>query len=97
MLRHHRRARAAAVAGGFERLDRRRDRIAELEGDVAELADLGRRQRAYAVCVLATVADGRRRVVARRRGAASRTAVADRAGPAGASTATPTGRAGLGP
>lgn len=47
----------AAVAEGFERLDRRRDRIAELEGDVAELTELGRRQRAYARAVLATVAD----------------------------------------
>ena len=47
----------AAVAEGFERLDRRRDRIAELDGDVAELTELGRRQRAYARAVLATVAD----------------------------------------
>ena len=62
----------AAVAEGFERLDRRRDRIAELEGDVAELADLGRRQRAYARAVLATVADGVRAAESSRDGVVRR-------------------------
>lgn len=47
----------ATVAEGFERLDRRRERIAELEGDVAELEELGRRQRAYARAVVAALAD----------------------------------------
>lgn len=47
----------ATVAEGFERLDRRRERIAELERDVAELEELGRRQRAYARAVTAALAD----------------------------------------
>lgn len=40
------------VAEGFERLDRRRDALAELERDVDEVRQLARRQRAYAETVV---------------------------------------------
>lgn len=58
----------ATVAEGFERLDRRRDRIAELEGDVAEVDDVARRQRAYARAVSAAVAADVRRAESARDG-----------------------------
>lgn len=42
----------AAVAEGFERLDRRRDELAGLERDLAEVRQLTRRQRDYARAVV---------------------------------------------
>jgi uncharacterized protein (TIGR02680 family) len=48
----------ATVAEGFERLDRRRDELAALERDVAEVRQLARRQRAYAQAVTVAAADG---------------------------------------
>jgi hypothetical protein len=42
----------AAVAEGFERLDRRRAELALLESDVAQVQQLARRQRAYARAVV---------------------------------------------
>lgn len=42
----------AAVAEGFERLDRRRDELATLERDVGEIHRLAARQRAYARAVV---------------------------------------------
>lgn len=49
-------AEIAAVAEGFERLDRRRDELALLERDVAEVDGVSQRQRAYARAVVAAVA-----------------------------------------
>jgi len=46
----------AAVAEGFERLDRRRSALAELERDVDEARQLARRQRAYAQVVVVAAA-----------------------------------------
>lgn len=46
----------AAVAEGFERLDRRRTELAALERDVAEVRQLARRQHAYAQAVVLAAA-----------------------------------------
>jgi len=51
----------AAVAEGFERLDRRRAALEALEREVAEVRSLAGRQRAYARAVLARVAGRVRR------------------------------------
>ena len=46
----------AAIAEGFERLDRRRETIEQLEGDLREVEGLAQRQRAYALRVVTGVA-----------------------------------------
>ena len=56
----------AVVAEGFERLDRRRDELSALEAEVAAVAALARRQRAYARAVVAGVADEVREAESRR-------------------------------
>jgi len=61
-------AEIAAVAEGFERLDRRRDELALLERDVAEVDAVTQRQRAYAKAVVASVADDVRRAESARDG-----------------------------
>lgn len=58
----------AAVAEGFERLDRRRDELTLLEGDVNEIESLGQRQRAYARAVIGALADEVRRAASVRDG-----------------------------
>jgi len=61
-------AEIAAVAEGFERLDRRRDELALLERDVSEVDAVAHRQRAYARAVVAAVADDVRRAESARDG-----------------------------
>ena len=56
----------AAVAEGFERLDRRKDELRKLEAEVAAVTALARRQRAYARAVVAGVADEVREAESRR-------------------------------
>ncbi len=51
----------AAVAEGFERLDRRRDELARLEADLAEVTALAARQRGYSRTLVAAVAGEVRR------------------------------------
>ena len=46
----------AAVAEGFERLDRRKEELRKLEAEVAAVSALARHQRAYARAVVAGVA-----------------------------------------
>ena len=46
------------IAEGFERLDRRRDELARLESDLAQVRDLARRQREYARRVVVSAANG---------------------------------------
>lgn len=56
----------AAVAEGFERLDRRRAELAALEAELAEVRALEGRQRAYARSALAAASEGVRRAHTRR-------------------------------
>jgi uncharacterized protein (TIGR02680 family) len=56
----------AAVAEGFERLDRRRDQLDGLRGDLREVDALVHRQRAYARHVVAWLADEVRAAESRR-------------------------------
>jgi uncharacterized protein (TIGR02680 family) len=56
----------AAVAEGFERLDRRKDELVKLEAEVAAVSALARRQRAYARAVVAGVAHEVREAESRR-------------------------------
>ncbi len=51
----------ATVAEGFERLDRRREELAQLEADVREVVRLGARQRTYARALVAAHSDDIRR------------------------------------
>ncbi|HEY1830294.1 MAG TPA: TIGR02680 family protein [Acidimicrobiales bacterium] len=46
----------AAVAEGFERLDRRKDELRKLEGELDAVTELAKRQRAYARTIVAGVA-----------------------------------------
>jgi len=61
-------AELAAVAEGFERLDRRREELALLERDVAEVDAVVQRQRAYARAIVAAVADEVRKAESARDG-----------------------------
>ncbi|HMC08656.1 MAG TPA: TIGR02680 family protein, partial [Actinomycetota bacterium] len=45
------------IAEGFQRLDRRRDELARLESDLAQVKDLARRQRDYARRVVVSIAN----------------------------------------
>lgn len=65
-------AEIAAVAEGFERLDRRRDELALLERDVAEVDAVSQRQRAYARAVVAAVAADVRKAESSRDGVVRR-------------------------
>ena len=56
----------AAVAEGFERLDRRKEELRKLEAEVAAVSALARRQRAYARAVVAGVAHEVREAESRR-------------------------------
>lgn len=56
----------AAVAEGFERLDRRKAELAALERDVAEVKVLARHQREYALAVVAAAAGDVRNAETRR-------------------------------
>lgn len=56
----------AAVAEGFERLDRRREQLEALRGDLREIDVLATRQRAYARQVIAWLADEVRAAESRR-------------------------------
>jgi uncharacterized protein (TIGR02680 family) len=65
-------AEIAAVAEGFERLDRRRDELTLLERDVAEVDAVSQRQRAYARAVVASVAADVRKAESARDGVVRR-------------------------
>ena len=56
----------AAVAEGFERLDRRKDELRKLEMELAAVTELARRQRAYARIIVAGVAAQVREAESRR-------------------------------
>ncbi len=56
----------AAVAEGFERLDRRKDELRKLEAELAAVTELAKRQRAYARTIVAGVADQVREAESRR-------------------------------
>ena len=56
----------AAVAEGFERLDRRKEELRKLEAEVAAVSALARRQRTYARAVVAGVAHEVREAESRR-------------------------------
>jgi len=56
----------AAVAEGFERLDRRKDELRKLGEELAAVTELAKRQRAYARTIVAGVADQVREAESRR-------------------------------